>query len=635
MNKKRKDRADTVPAAIPIQERHTTRTAFLLGGLLGIILFVALFGIQIIDPRNTDWIEYGAFSADFPLAQGYFLFFLHDDWNFPQIGWMDNIMTASGGTPIMYSEAVVPLAMLAKLCRAFLPEDFQYMGFYQLLCFFLQGGFACAIMKQYLKPMMLCLCLTPLFLLTPVLIWRLFNHIALVGQWLILFCIFVWIYREEYFFTTGRQLGIWCFLCASTVWLELYFLLPVGFAMVGFLMGEWLEKRNWRAVLLIFCSCVAAVLGSVWVLGGFVDFLLVAPPAGISTYTANLLTLFDPDSAPSGGAPWGRLLPDIPNADGNHEGACYLGISGLLLLAAAVVILLYRAALTDGWRTDLRKKLIRAIPLVFTITCVSIISFGSVIRLGTAVIAEIPWFHCGPFRSVGRSFWLCFYALFLFITVTVFRTISKKRIALLLALLLVCLQGYDVWPSIQEKQTLLRESEAIPQREYSLLQSDFWEDAAQEVSDLCELKTCWWGIDEDIPVLLYAAHNDLSVHFHLGARFDIPTGLEDIVQILRSIVEDRMEEDTMCLILERFCPTDFSLTGESVVELRVEGYRVYLPRAAWEKMDTEKYRDLLAGTSSEAANLRAQMQYTLEQSYSGPVTYFRVRGAEELAAISD
>ncbi|HOV13874.1 MAG TPA: DUF6311 domain-containing protein, partial [Spirochaetota bacterium] len=113
-----------------IQNKKNKIIMVFICGLLGVLAFITIFGIKVLDVTYIDWITDG-----FDLQQHYFgwSFFRNDTWHFP-LG-----KTINYGYPfgisVVYTDSIPLFAIFFKLFKGILPEQFQYFGIFSLMCF--------------------------------------------------------------------------------------------------------------------------------------------------------------------------------------------------------------------------------------------------------------------------------------------------------------------------------------------------------------------------------------------------------------------------------------------------------------------------------------------------------------------
>jgi hypothetical protein len=94
-----------------------------IGVALGIISFVIIYGIKVINPLYTDWL-----LGNGDLSQHYlgWEFFRKCEWIFP-IG-MTNKLAYPTETSVIFTDSIPVFAVIFKLFRSILPDRFQYFG---------------------------------------------------------------------------------------------------------------------------------------------------------------------------------------------------------------------------------------------------------------------------------------------------------------------------------------------------------------------------------------------------------------------------------------------------------------------------------------------------------------------------
>ena len=111
--------------------------------LLSLILTSIFNGFETLNFNNTQWL----FSEDDRSAHqlGWY-FFKNDIWRFP-LGSNPNFGDQIGNS-IIYSDSIPILALFFKSINFLLPEQFQYISIWILICFFFTG---CFKLSSYFK----------------------------------------------------------------------------------------------------------------------------------------------------------------------------------------------------------------------------------------------------------------------------------------------------------------------------------------------------------------------------------------------------------------------------------------------------------------------------------------------------
>ena len=211
----------------------------LTGALLGVLVFLAVYGVRVLDPTSVDWIL-NSLSPD-PIQHylGWELF-RRSPVHLPYIGANYNAVYTFR-TSVLFTDSQPLAALFFKLLGGILPTRFQYFGWWGLLCYALQGGLAQAVIARFggVKPdqkakLWGSVAGAGVLVLFPALTMRTFAHEALAATWLVLLALYLWLRSDEIMPTTRRACLLWGgmgLLCAG---IHLYYLPMVGGGRVGF-----------------------------------------------------------------------------------------------------------------------------------------------------------------------------------------------------------------------------------------------------------------------------------------------------------------------------------------------------------------------------------------------------------------
>ena len=264
----------------------------LTGALLGVLVFLAVYGVRVLDPTSVDWIL-NSLSPD-PIQHylGWELF-RRSPVHLPYIGANYNAVYPFR-TSVLFTDSLPLAALFFKLLGGILPTRFQYFGWWGLLCYALQGGLAQAVIARIagVQPTFgrddkskaaVAIIMSPgqtaklwgsvlgagVLVLFPALTIRMFAHTALAANWLVLLALYLWLGSDELMPTTRRACLIWGgmgLLCAG---IHLYYLPMVGLVLVGYAVRRALQKRGPAAVLAPIAAFCAAALAELVLLGAF------------------------------------------------------------------------------------------------------------------------------------------------------------------------------------------------------------------------------------------------------------------------------------------------------------------------------------------------------------------------------
>ena len=120
----------------------STRSArlFWLGALLGAAVFLLVYGLAPLDVANDAFCRGGYIEKDIQQHYAGWLFYRSSALSWP-LG-VTQAVNAPQGVSVAYTDSIPLLAVLCRPLAAALGGTFQYFGWFTLVCFALQGGFA-------------------------------------------------------------------------------------------------------------------------------------------------------------------------------------------------------------------------------------------------------------------------------------------------------------------------------------------------------------------------------------------------------------------------------------------------------------------------------------------------------------
>jgi len=241
-------------------------TVFFIGCFIGAILFIILYGYKILNFTYVDWI-YAKQHSDMFVHQIGFEFFRNDTWRFPLGSYLN--YSYPFGSSVVYTDSIPLFAIIFKLIDFILPKSFQYFGLWGILCFMLNGGISALIIRRYSSNLIAVFIGSVFVIYSTNVIWRMFAHTSLAGQWIILLAILVWCYKD-YFKDLKTRLLIWILLATLSATIHAYLALMLLIMMCGFIIDDYLEYKSIKRIGTIFgCSVLSAGL-VFWSLGGLV-----------------------------------------------------------------------------------------------------------------------------------------------------------------------------------------------------------------------------------------------------------------------------------------------------------------------------------------------------------------------------
>lgn len=458
--------------------------------LLGAVVFVLLYGVHILNPTYTDWL---LTSEDGDLTQHYlgWKFYRHAAWRFP-FGLIDT-MAYPNMTSVIFTDSIPLFAFFFKVFRFLLPAEFQYFGWFGLLCFMLQGGVGAKLVKKYVSSSYGVVMGGLFFVLSPVFIDRMFWMTSLASHFLCLLGLMFIVYYEECYKDTKKAVIGWGILGALCASIHIYFLPVCGVILIGFMILDLVKgKKKWKA-LLPLAAFIGSAAVAVFLFGGFGSGMK-AGNDGLGYYSFNLNGFYNPHG-------WSAYLKDMPYTDSQYEGFAYLGLGALLLLCVSAFTWLgnrkaeQKAAMQSSGaekQTAMENQntaagkfrngkigyfaqmhitgIVWAVIIVLTI----FMSASNIVMYGDKVLYEMPlpdvifklW---SVFRATGRLIWPVVYLLVLGAVCMDGKLVNRRTKNLILTVCLL-LQFMDI------KGILAQKNEIYNKVDYyqTLLPSESW-----------------------------------------------------------------------------------------------------------------------------------------------------------------
>lgn len=448
-----------------------------IGFIMGIIIFMLIYGIRILDPFYVDWL-----LGRGDLSQHYFgwEFYRRSPCSFP-IGMTDRLAYPIR-TSVVFTDSIPLFAVLFKIFSKILPEYFQYFGLWGILCFGLQGFFSTKIFN-ILNRNWICTLIGNVFIIvSPVLIFRMFMHTSLGAQWLILLCFYLLLKHEKDYKKIKIITIYWGTIGFLTAAIHLYFLPMCLLFVLGYVILSILKEKKCKIayVLPMISYALGAVFNS-WILGAFTS-RAASGADGFEDYSFNLNSFYNPQD-------FSRVMPNLEHfKDFQVEGFAYIGLGMLCLSVVCMIKLALRAFEKKSINISYQMIVLIIIGMIGIFVAASpVITFGNKMLIHLPVpktIADI-W---AIFRSTGRFILVPYYLIMFYIIKTVGNIgiyISKCkvfRLGTMLLLLGLVIQMFDMSDVLWSKHKRFTQNVVY---EYS--DSEFWDDVMEfrEFKHLC------------------------------------------------------------------------------------------------------------------------------------------------------
>jgi hypothetical protein len=460
----------------------------------GTTWFLLLFGSKTLAFSHVAWIY--RIGGDLFQHQLGWEWFRQSPWRFP-LGRIE----AYGypfGTYLTYTDSIPLLGIPFKLLSPWLGNNFQYLGFWNLLSLIGQMLVGMFIIQEFSPSIFQRILGASLLVLSPPLLFRTFGHDALTAQWIILAAI--WLVILEYRRHTLWR-GAWLVLFALALLVHLYFvamLLPFWIIHLFFRTHRNGEKRfAWLAEVLATLGLFLLTCTSLGLFSLKMDTL---QGNGLNYYTWNLNGFFNPLN-------FSTFLKELAaGTNGQYEGYSYLGLGNLFLLPIGLVFTLQK--------DYSRRHASFLVPLGIAAGVLALFALSNQAYVNTQMIWNIslPGFAqrlFSLFQSTGRFIWPVFYLLVLFGLISILRNMRAPTLILLVAL---GLQLIDVQPLY-----FMKKNSVLDQYQTSL-QADFWKAAAGTNRHIILLPVYSEAGNIYEPIAIYARQNNLTLNYGYFSR---------------------------------------------------------------------------------------------------------------------
>lgn len=489
--------------------------------LLGGIAFVLIYGVKILNPLYTDWLLTGGDPSQHYLG---WEFFRRSDWYFP-LGLTDQLAYPLK-TSVIYTDSIPIFAVFFKLFRSILPRQFQYFGIWGLLCFVLQGYYAAKILGERSSSKTVILAGSIFFIVSPVMVFRMYYHTALAAHWLILLAIYFYSKHEKEYrdiFKPVMQWGILGILIGS---IHLYFVPMCGAILLGYILCSIWKERKIR--IRFFYPGISFSVGlflTVYLLGGFSSGADTGTN-NLGLFSFNLNALLNPMS-------YSTLLKNTSlwnwpfYTQGQYEGFSYLGMGIILLCVCGIGLMI---------KNICRRKKPSVYQIMTVLMSVGLIALAAspTITWNDKLLLQLPYSstiykYWGIFGSCGRMAWPVVYFLMVFGITSIGNMKWKRKEIAGVVLILACMvQVVDLSGQLYKRHENYSEKVVYQ----SPLTGTVWDD----IITSGEYKHVVWvthNVDHNdvIQVAIYAMRNDMTMgNFYFARGIDKRDIIEEQLQ---------------------------------------------------------------------------------------------------------
>lgn len=499
-------------------KKINTRT---IAACMGGIAFLFIYGIRILNPLYTDWLLTGG-----DLSQHYlgWEFFKRADWYFP-LGLTDQLAYPMK-TSVIYTDSIPIFAVFFKLFRHILPVQFQYFGIWGLLCFVLQGYFAAKILEERLSSHIAVLVGSVFFILSPVMIFRMYYHTALAAHWLILLAIYFWVKHEKEYMDSLKPTMQWGILGILIGSIHLYFVPMCGAILLGYILcSVWKERKVRIRFLYPGISFSVGLFLTIYILGGFSSGADTGTN-NLGLFSFNLNAFLNPMS-------YSTILKESSlwnwpfYTQGQYEGFSYLGMGIILLCICGIVLMV---------KNIFRRRVPSVYQVMAVLMSIGLIAFAvsPTITWNDKLLLQLPYSstlykYWGIFGSCGRMAWPVVYFLMIFgITSIGNMTWTRKEISSVIIILACLVQVIDLSGQLYRRHENYSEKVVYQ----SPLADSVWDN----IISSGEYKHVVWvthNVDHDdvMQVAILALENDMTMgNFYFARGIDKRDIIEEQLQ---------------------------------------------------------------------------------------------------------
>jgi hypothetical protein len=441
------------------------------------------------------------------------MFFRNSPWSFP-VG-LNPTYGLDFSSSIVFSDSIPLMAFLFKAIGFALPETFQYLGIWTLICFVLQAYFAWLVLGLMTQNKWLQFFACAILVFAPPMLWRVNQHTALVAHFMILAAFYL-IFSPERNSKVFNKGILWALLLGATVLTHFSLFVIVAALWAANLVDQIVfsvsdRLINLKKAFLQVISIGLLITFLMWQAGYFAVSSSSGSLGGYGFFRMNLLSPFDPKG-------WSYLLRTLPLPSDYGEGYMYFGLGLLLLWPFA----LYKLVRDGSIRALLKSQIFKHLFLILALIALSLFAITNHIAIGRKEfgfgISDSVYAIASIFRASGRFFWPMFYALNLVCIFIVIRAYTKRFAIILLGIagLIQVIDTSAGWRAMH--QQISDPAKNIP-HELNLT-NPFWDQAAKHYQEVQLVppqdKAAGWD-----QIALYAAKHHLSTNAVFFARADI------------------------------------------------------------------------------------------------------------------
>lgn len=520
------------------------------------ICFLALGGIRALNPLDISWIPLGDPTQHYLGWE----FFRKTVWTIPP--GLNPGFGLDISSSIVYSDSIPLMAIILKIFSGYLPDTFQYLGIWYLICFLMQGLMGWKI-STLLSDGTVDRCLiTTIFIFTPAFLCIVNITAALSSHFLILAAIYLALGEKD-----AHRGFYWGLLIVVATYVHFYLLAMVAFIWLASSFDSLLHRDITFKQLVqeIIITCLIVAIGA-WLIGYFSTSTSSIHGDGygdVSNKLNPLAIFFDRQ--------WSYLesaLPQFIPKDGSNN---FLGL-GLIL---AFIYLIFESLTNFRFifqRISKHPIVLASLIFLFFFSITNRITIGNI-----NFYYQLPDFYlnyANILRGSTRLFWPVYYFLITLILYSITKGSLKKYST---TLLLICL----LVQIIDMKIGLNNLRNDFASRKYERLDSDlksiFWDNFAKQYSYVALIPEVSKRVNFEV-FATYANRNRMETNSALLARPDLRKVAQANLNFDLAIRAGSYKRDTLYVIDDDLViPTSTSLNRSKDAFIRIDGFNVLAP----------------------------------------------------------
>ena len=518
---------------------------------VGVVVGLAFIGPKNLWFTNTQWLTNTSLNDDARTSQQIWNFFRKS----PLVQWPPTkLSTYLDGAEILIPSANNLFSIPLKYLTFFIPTEFQYFGFWLVLCFALQGYFAGKLLGIWIDDLTWVIVSASLFIISPIFLHRIsmMGHFELGSHWLLLAATY------NYFAERHSKYG-WPILLASSLLSNVYIFIMVFAIFLAFIAKDFSLKRE---------SLIRAIKFAIFSVGGVVLVFFVlgynqysGSAKGTGFFRTNIGAFINPKIV-NGGIEWNSaslligkvgFISSRPFAAFEGEGFNFLGLATFVLFPLSCLYLV-RNFREINWR--------RHIPIISMVLGMLLFAFSNkLVFVRREFEYPVPSVY-HDFRSILRSatrFAWPFSYLILLYGILALRKTFKTFAGISILTLLLFVQSVDSLNFFNDVRRPFTDNNQI-----ALHQSSRWQEIGAEAKSLRLVPTFdftsddrplgseyWLEDGEWFRLIEFAATHDLKINFGYVAR-PIPEYVEQTNESLYANIEKNIfERDAIYIFADR------------------------------------------------------------------------------------